>query len=337
MRHLDLFSGIGGFALAGRWVWGSKHEIVSFVEIDKFAQRVLRKNFPGVPIHDEIKTFDATKYRGTIDLLTGGFPCQPYSIAGKRKGAADDRDLWPEMFRVIQEARPRWIIGENVANLVNFLEFERTCTDLEGTGYEVQAFIIPAVAVDAKQRRDRVWIVANAKQFRHRGRSNDNDSGESGEIQIARSCKHKKQAFMANAKSTKCQSPWDSWPLGNGFANSSVNAYTKVERLERTEPKGNTCTDGLSSELCDIFNATSKRLPDWSGGTMGQPWPVTEFERSGKREIECDFCGVAYGVSNRVDRIKGLGNAIVPQVAQRIMIAINKVELYWKEKKVGEH
>jgi len=143
MRHLDLFSGIGGFALAATWAF-PELKIVSFCEIDKFCQKVLNKNFPGVPIHDDVKTLDALKWREQIDLLTGGFPCQPFSCAGKRRAQADDRYLWPKMFRVISECLPRWIVGENVANIVK-LGLDTVLSDLEGIGYTVQPFIIPAL------------------------------------------------------------------------------------------------------------------------------------------------------------------------------------------------
>jgi len=201
MKHLDLFSGIGGFALAASWVWGDEHEIVSFVEIDKFCQKVLNKHWPLVPIIEDIR--DVTYERilayaehsrhnitenriktkqdsnesqngifkrdggnerttsPTIDLLTGGFPCQPFSCAGKRRGSKDDRALWPEMLRVIQEVRPAWIIGENVAGIIN-MELDTVLSDLESAAYEVQSFFIPACGVDAPHRRDRVWIVAHS-------------------------------------------------------------------------------------------------------------------------------------------------------------------------------
>ena len=106
--HLDLFSGIGGFALAAKW---AGYETIQFVEIDPFCHKVLKKHWPDVPIHSDIKTFDVTKYNGSIDLITGGFPCQPYSVAGKRLGKADDRALWPEMLRIISEIRPAWVIA----------------------------------------------------------------------------------------------------------------------------------------------------------------------------------------------------------------------------------
>jgi DNA (cytosine-5)-methyltransferase 1 len=156
MRHLDLFSGIGGFALAAKW---AGFETVQFVEIDPFCQKVLRKNFPGVPIHDDIKTF---KWTGASPfILTGGFPCQPFSCAGKRGGAEDGRFLWPEMLRVISQVRPTWIVGENVPGIIN-MELDRCVSDMEAEGYEVQPLIIPACAVNAPHRRDGVWIVGNA-------------------------------------------------------------------------------------------------------------------------------------------------------------------------------
>lgn len=162
MRHLDLFSGIGGFALAARWMnW----ETVQFVEIDKFCQKVLKKHWHNVPIHGDIKTFDGTRFRGTVDIVTGGFPCQTFSTAGKGEA---DISLWKEMFRVIGEVRPRLVVAENVYGLLTTkkgMAFECVCADLESEGYQVQAFVIPACAVNAPHRRDRVWIVAHANEI----------------------------------------------------------------------------------------------------------------------------------------------------------------------------
>lgn len=158
--HLDLFSGIGGFALAAQWA-GCR--TVAFCERDKFCQAVLKKHWPEVPCHEDICKLDGTQYRG-VDLLTGGFPCQPFSCAGKRRGKEDDRYLWPEMLRVITEAGPDWVLGENVTGIIN-LELDGCISDLESAGYAVQAFVIPVCAVDARHRRDRVWILAHAKRY----------------------------------------------------------------------------------------------------------------------------------------------------------------------------
>ena len=186
MKHLDLFSGIGGFALAADRVFGDVEH--TFVEYDPFCQAVLRKHYPNATIHGDIRQFIAdTEHERPIqreheeqprhqkalpegcgyncDILTGGFPCQPFSVAGRRKGTSDDRYLWPEMFRVIQLYKPTWVIAENVRGFVTWndgLVLERTCTDLESEGYEVQPFIIPACAVQAPHQRERVWIVAHA-------------------------------------------------------------------------------------------------------------------------------------------------------------------------------
>jgi len=245
MNHIDLFSGIGGFALAARNVWGEDHNILSFVEIESFPQGVLKKNFPGVKIHGDIKTFDAKQYRGAVDLLTGGFPCQPYSIAGKQKGAADDRNLWPEMFRVIQETRPTWIIGENVANITGFLEFENIMVDLESEKYEVWPVIIPACAVDAPHRRDRVWIVANTDGKRQQEQRADE-------------------------------------PEQPGLKRDSRR--------------------GIKPGLGRVANGVSYWLDE---------------PREAPR--------VTNKKGNRVARLKALGNAIVPQVAEKIMIGIKEL------------
>jgi len=225
MRMLDLFSGIGGFSLAASWA-GIK--TVQFVENDKYCQRVLAKNFKGVPIHDDIKTFKGQP--GTADIVSGGFPCQPFSVAGQRRGTEDDRALWPEMFRIIQEVQPAWVLGENVAGIVS-LELDNVLSDLEDEGYETQAFIIPACAVGAPHRRDRVWIVANS-------------TGIGG-----------------------------NWWMAGPRKEAGRWAHTQVERRSR--------------------------------------WPA-----------EPAVGRVAHGVSGRVDRLKGLGNAPVPQVAYEILRTI---------------
>lgn len=185
MRHLDLFSGVGGFAYAASKVWPD-WRLEAFCEIEPFCQAVLRKNFgEEVLIYDDIRQLTAhahairlQKQGGEqqavgagqffqVDLLTGGFPCQPFSVAGKRKGKEDERYLWGEMFRVIQEFKPRWVLGENVAGIVN-LAFDTVLADLESEGYETQPIIIPACAVNAPHRRDRVWFIAHTTSVGHR-------------------------------------------------------------------------------------------------------------------------------------------------------------------------
>ncbi len=158
MRVLDLFSGIGGFSLG---LHEAGMETVGFCEMDSFCQKVLKKHWPNVPIHADIKELDGHEYRGTVELVCGGFPCQPFSVAGKQGGAEDDRALWPEMLRVIREVQPTWVIGENVSGIIK-MELDSVLSDLEAEGYATQTFVLPACAVDAKHRRDRVWIIAYA-------------------------------------------------------------------------------------------------------------------------------------------------------------------------------
>jgi len=163
MRHGSLFSGIGGFDLASEWMgW----ENVFHCEWNEFGQKVLNYYWPkAISYHDITKT-DFSIHRGTIDIITGGFPCQPYSMAGKRKGKEDERHLWPEMLRAIREIQPTWVVGENVLGLVNWdggLVFHEVQADLEAQGYEVQPYVLPAASVNAPHRRDRVWFVAYSK------------------------------------------------------------------------------------------------------------------------------------------------------------------------------
>ena len=158
LRHLDLFSGIGGFALAARW---AGFETIGFCEIDKYSQKVLAKNCPGIDIHDDIKTFKADEFCG-VGIITGGFPCAPVSTAGKRRFKNDDRWLWPEMFRVIGEAKPDWVIIENVAGVIK-MGLQDVLFDLESrAGYKCQTFAIPAVSLGARHERSRIWVVANS-------------------------------------------------------------------------------------------------------------------------------------------------------------------------------
>jgi DNA (cytosine-5)-methyltransferase 1 len=169
MRHGSLFSGIGGFDLASEWMgW----ENVFHCEWNEFVKKVLKYYWPNsISYHDITKTNFAI-HRGQIDILTGGFPCQPYSQAGKRLGKADDRHLWPEMLRAIREIQPRYIVGENVSGLVNWnggMVFEEVQADLEAEGYEVTSFLLPACGVNAPHRRDRVWFVAYSNNIRFKG------------------------------------------------------------------------------------------------------------------------------------------------------------------------
>jgi DNA (cytosine-5)-methyltransferase 1 len=292
--HVDLFSGIGGFALAAQW---AGFRTVAFCEIDKYCQKVLAKNFladteskrkssepccsrEGIlqperdcRIHSNIFYFDGTQYRG-CDLLTGGFPCQPFSVAGKRRGAADDRAIWPEMFRVIKEARPAWVLGENVPGIIP-MEFDNVLSDLEGIGYACRPFVIPACAVDARHRRDRLWIIARnvaeseAKRFQGQRTSWEQESHAHGQSGL---------------------------PVCEGADVADAEGRTERTGLREDEPAG------------------KWRRRSGDGDSPGVTWLP-----------EPDVGRVANGVPSRVDRLKGLGNAIVPQVAYELLREIYKL------------
>ncbi|ARF66692.1 hypothetical protein B7C51_01035 [Paenibacillus larvae subsp. pulvifaciens] len=175
MRKLSLFSGIGGIDLAAKW---AGIETVAFCEKEPFPQKVLRRHWPNTPIYDDVHTLTKevlerdgiiTRNR-TIDLISAGYPCQPFSHAGKRKGKEDDRHLWPEVARILQEIRPRWFIGENVAGHIT-LGLDDVLTELESIGYDTQAIVIPSCAVGAPHRRDRVFILGHTKCVRCCGES----------------------------------------------------------------------------------------------------------------------------------------------------------------------
>lgn len=167
--HGSLFSGIGGFDLASEWMgW----ENIFHCEMNPFGKTILEHYWPSALSYDDITKTDFSLHKGKIDVLTGGFPCQPYSGAGKRKGKDDARHLWPEMLRAIREIQPRWVVGENVFGLTNWnggVVFEEVCAELEAQGYSVQPFVLPACGVNAPHKRDRVWFVANAKNSRRGG------------------------------------------------------------------------------------------------------------------------------------------------------------------------
>lgn len=172
MRHGSLFSGIGGFDLAAEWMgW----EYVFHCEWNPFGQKILTYYWPKAISYDDITKTDFSIHKGTIDILTGGFPCQPYSLAGKRKGKEDERHLWPEMLRAIKELQPRWVVGENVFGLINWdggLVFNEVQSDLEVAGYEVWPYVLPAASVNAPHKRERVWFIAYSRNYGHNGTEN---------------------------------------------------------------------------------------------------------------------------------------------------------------------
>lgn len=213
MRVLDLFSGIGGFSVG---LERAGMQTIAFCEIHPFRRKVLRKHWPESTIHHDITKLDGRKYRGKIDLICGGFPCQPYSIAGRKQGTEDHRDLWPHMRRIIEQAQPTWVIGENVANFTN-MAFTRTKVDLENLGYEVLPFEIPACAVGAPHKRARIWILAYRLDI-------PNGAKIHGERCKARSRK------MQSRRDTW----WDTEPGVDRVADGIPNGVDRIEALGDT-------------------------------------------------------------------------------------------------------
>ncbi len=239
MNHISLFSGIGGDTLAAQW---AGFNTVLFVENDDYCQKVLKKHWPNVPIIGDIHDVKGKEIKETITLITGGFPCQPFSVAGKQRGKEDDRYLWPEMLRVIKEVKPTWVVAENVAGFVR-MGLNDCISNLENEGFEVQPFLIPACAVNAPHRRDRVFIVAHNKNVR---------------VQRSRPIRKQEPEVYAGQKLSLCR-------------------------------------------------CSRERTNQWA--------------------VEPNVGRVANGVPSRMDRLKCLGNAIVPQQIYPILKAIADIEL----------
>ena len=277
--HLDLFSGIGGFALAAKW---NGFRTVGFCDNEPYAQAVLKKHWPDVPCNKDIRELRGELYAG-VTLLTGGFPCQPFSCAGKQRGKEDDRYLWPEMLRVIREARPDWIVGENVAGIVN-MALDQVHIDLEAEDYEVESIIVPACGVDAPHRRNRVWIVANSKSGgRGRGLRNEiSTQGAQGRDQLSR----------------------DAGGLSGKLCSENV-ANTSGVRIQRHGASGIKKSQPHEREGLSVRESEGSKQAQWL--------PEPNVDR------------VVDGLPNRVGRIRGLGNAIVPQVAAEIIRCIVEV------------
>lgn len=302
MNHIDLFSGIGGFALAAHWA-GFQTEV--FCERDEFCQKVLHKHWPAAPIVDDIFRFDGTRHAGAT-LLTGGFPCQPYSCAGKKMGNEDDRALWPEMRRVIAESKPRWVVAENVPGFVD-MALDGALSDLETDGYEVRTLVIPACAVNAPHRRDRVWIVA------HHARQNDWEyHGEPGKRQIQQSGISHGENVVANPKSVGSESPRTEKPESQG-AERADGGRTFVANPD-SQPKNR---PAIARRQC-----RRGQLESGLGGMAhGLPGRM-----DGHFDEEPNIPRIATGIPDRAARLRALGNSIVPQVAYQIISNISKLE-----------
>jgi DNA (cytosine-5)-methyltransferase 1 len=255
MKHGSLFSGIGGFDLAAEWM---EWENVFHCEWNDFGKRVLSHYWPKAISYEDITKTDFTIHRGGIDIISGGFPCQPYSQAGKRLGKEDERHLWPEMLRAIREVRPRWVVGENVRGLVNWsggLVFDEVQADLEAEGYEVLPYVLPAASVNAPHRRDRVWFVAYS-DFGNDGRASRQDAGEEEKERVqewdAIRKLVKSSEILGDASDTNKRSAGSPRTSGKAESNGSKNNDEQGSRGKQTEQH-----IGCSNVLRDATNATS--------------------------------------------------------------------------------
>jgi DNA (cytosine-5)-methyltransferase 1 len=321
MKHLGLFEGIGGFSLAARWAgW----ETLAWCEINEFCQKILTYHFPKAEQLNDIKKTDFTKYANKIDILTGGFPCQPFSSAGKRKGTEDERHLWPEMLRAIREIKPKWVVGENVYGIVNWnrgMVFQQVQIDLEAEGYEVQSFILPACAVNAPHKRNRIWFIAYA-------------IGQGTQS---------KQNIRQKISSQK-------WFNGNGFQWNITNANSYGLNKCNYKNEINTIKRGKYAQ-CYTYkgikygintNTTSIKCKRWNTQKKSIIPKAYRFEQFYSPTnwktfpTQSPICGGNDGISYKLDKItfskwrnesiKAYGNAIVPQVALQIFKTINLYE-----------
>jgi len=252
--HIDLFSGIGGFALAANAA-GFRTSV--FCEQDDYCTKVLKRHWPNVPIIPDVKEFDGGRWKGA-DLLTGGFPCQPFSQAGQQRGEQDDRALWKEMFRVIKEARPRFVLAENVAGLIN-MALDDVLSQLEGEGYSCGTVVLPACAVNAPHRRDRVWIMAHAAsaEFHNKGQREKQRDGTigSGEDVAHANSERGRGGECEREYATDAGEPSGSPELRNWDAESLVGrvAHGIPHRTHRLKALGNAIVPQVAYEILKLI------------------------------------------------------------------------------------
>ena len=350
MTHGSLFSGIGGFDLAASWLgW----ENVFQCEKDDFCQRILKYHFPNTKLHGDIKEANFKQYAGSIDVVSGGFPCQPFSVSGKQEGENDNRYLWPEMLRAIRDIKPKWIVAENVRGITSKkfeLVFERVCSEMENEGYKVQPVIIPACAVGAPHRRDRVWFVANCTNA---GIENLQQKREDGISSIetlthsnsddARRCGYGETGQTKGADKTndwEWERIWEDFkrigkkePIANSECNGRNKIHDKVQSEQSERNRINSIGSKRNASNPNNINGHISRLCSSK---------ISQFETSGIRDnywrdfpTQSPICSGNDGISTRLDgitfprwraeSIKGYGNAIVPQVAFEIFKIINEL------------
>ena len=350
IKILDICSGIGGFSLGLEATGG--FDTVAFCEFDDFCCKVLNKHWPNVPIYKDLKEIgnDPARIIQEFDLICGGIPCQPFSLAGKQKGKEDDRHLWPYMYAIVKSKKPTWVIVENVGGFVN-VALDDVCLDLETQGYATQSFIIPACSVEAPHKRDRIWILgklmANAQSNGEDGvlrtTESEHDQGdtrmESSSSSDGRSERGISQdvadpklvssdSISDSGSNTKTESE-QGQKTGNLDRSSGRQdvAYSNSEGLEGSEEAGD--TQKSREEREQLASGQDSSLSKWNtkpgvGGVAdGIP---TRLDGHLGFEREPNIPRVATGIPDRVNRLKALGNSIVPQIVYNIGLAILEEE-----------
>ena len=377
LKVLDLFSGIGGFSL-GLHSTGI-FDTVKFVEFDKFCQKVLKKNFPNIPIEGDIKDVKGQEFEA--DVVVGGFPCQPMSVAGRQKGTSDNRYLWPEMFRLIKEIKPEFVIGENVQGIVNIQEgmvLRQVQDDLEGEGFEVQCFLIPASGIGAWHQRYRVWIVGHSEHNgllaskierrntetatgtqegtnttgepeRASGSRNNEDvsnteiigTGEPRNIdqeerdQSSSSTQSNSSSEDVSNTDSRLRRGWRT--IGESGEDKVWRFYPEKEEQTRVDIRSETIgRDVVSGEETNALQSDDKRREERNVSDQSEKQNInsgrhdTNEQEQTWWQVESAVRGIPNGISyeldkDRANRIKTLGNAIVPQIARELGLAIKKV------------
>jgi DNA (cytosine-5)-methyltransferase 1 len=316
LKHLDLFSGIGGFSLGLEEA--GLVETIAFCDYEPYCQKILKKHWPKVPIYNNIKelNYETLKQDGIkdIDIITGGYPCQPFSVAGKQRAEKDPRHLWPEMFRLIKECRPTWVIGENVSGHIK-LGLDTVISDLESEGYSTRTFNIPASGVGALHQRQRIWIISHTNEHgSHQEKRNETEQSSDWE---------KDRVSIRNGSSTITDPNCKDVHQQQGNIRSSSNKFIKEDFggvrkiLSSTEDVAHTNSEG--TQKLGQHNEMGSRVFENSSKSY------TSSNKIGKENwwgFEPRVGRVVDGIPDRVDRIKCLGNSVVPQIPYLIGLSI---------------